>query len=172
MNFRERLEKEHSKSTTTIIVNEICRNPEKMDELMQIFIEGPITTTQRAAWPLGFIAQNKPKLLNSYYPLLIDQLHTKNNHPAVIRNILRAFQFVEIPKKYQGQILNRSFELLNENCQPIAIKAFSMTVIYNLSKKYPDIIPELKASIETLMPNASPGIKNRGSKILKEITKL
>ena len=172
MNFRERLEKEHSKSTTTIIVNQICSNPEKMDELMQIIVDGPITISQRAAWPMSFVVEKHPNLLLNYYDVLIKLLNKNDNHPAITRNILRALQFVEIPKKYQGQILNRSFELLNDNCQPIAIKVFSMTVIYDLSKKYPDIIPELKTSIKLLLPNASPGLKNRGNKILKEINRI
>ena len=59
--------------------------------------------------------------------------------------------------------------MLNSPNEPIAVKAFSMTVIFNLSKKYPDIVPELKASIEYLMPNASAGIKSRSNKILRAI---
>jgi len=44
-----------------------------------------------------------------------------------------------------------------------------MTVIYNLIKKYPDIILGLKASIAALLTNGSMGIKSRGNKILKAI---
>lgn len=172
MSFKERLEKEHSKTTTSAIVNEVCNNPKKMDEFMQTFINGPMRITQRAAWPLGFIAQRNPELLNKYYDLLIKELHNDNNHDAVIRNILRALQYTAIPKKHQGKILNRCFEFLHDSNRPIAIHAFSMTVAYNLSKEYPDIIPELRTSIELLMPNGSAGIKSRGNKILKLISKL
>ena len=172
MKFRELLDKEHTKTTNTAIVNEICSQPKKMDELMQIFIDGPLKITQRAAWPLGFIAQREPKLLTNYYPLLIAQLHQKEVHQAVTRNILRAFQYVTVPEKHQGKLLSRCFDFLTDSNQPIAIKAFSMTVAHNLSKEYPDIVPELKASIENLLPNGSAGIKSRGNKILKEINKL
>jgi hypothetical protein len=172
MNFRERLDKEHSKTTTNTIVNEICNQPKKMDELMQIFIDGPLRITQRAAWPLGFVAQQQPSLLLNYYDLLIDHLYKKDNHQAITRNILRALQFTNIPKKYQGKILTKCFDFLNDSNEPIATKVFSMTVAYNLSKEYPDIVPELKASIENLLPNGSAGIKSRGKKILKEINKL
>lgn len=169
MNFRERLEQGHSKTTTTSIVNEICNSPKKMDELMKCFIDGPVQITQRAAWPISFIAEKEPKLLIKYYDYLIELLNSPNKHDAINRNILRAFQFVEIPKKHQGNVLDVCFKLLNSSDEPIAVKAFSMTVIFNLSKKYPDIIPELRASIVALMPNASSGIKNRGKKILTAI---
>jgi hypothetical protein len=172
MKFRERLDKAHNKTTTTAIVNEIYSQPKKMDELMQIFIDGPLKIRQRAAWPLGLIAQKEPELLTNYYPLLINQLHQKETHQAVTRNILRAFQYVIVPEKHQGKLLNRCFEFLTDSSQPIAVKAFSMTVIYNLSKEYPDIVPELKVSIENLLPNGSAGIKSRGNKILREINRI
>lgn len=171
MSFKERLGQGHSKEITQSIVNEVCTHPKKMDELMQIFVEGPMRITQRAAWPLGFIAQQKPDLLTKYYDILIDELHNANNHDAVKRNILRALQYTKIPPQYQGKILNRCFDFLLDSNQPIAIHAFSMTVAHNLSKEYPDIIPELKSSIELIMPNGSAGIKSRGNKILKQINK-
>ncbi|MCB9360536.1 MAG: hypothetical protein H6587_08120 [Flavobacteriales bacterium] len=169
MNFRTLLENEHSKATTNLIVNEICENPHQMDEFMQTFVAGPIRITQRAAWPLSFIAQKKPPLLVNYFDVFINELHKPNNHNAITRNILRALQFTDIPEKHQGAILNRCFDFLTDVNQPIAIKAFSMTIAYNLSKQYPDIKNELKISIENLIPNGSSGIKSRGNKILKKI---
>ncbi|NQX98192.1 MAG: hypothetical protein HRT73_09980, partial [Flavobacteriales bacterium] len=48
MDFRALLEQGHSKSNTTIIVNEVCVSTQKMEELMQCFIDGPVQITQRA----------------------------------------------------------------------------------------------------------------------------
>ncbi len=169
MDFRKKLELGHSKLFTNEIVEEISLHPEKMKVLMQIFVEGPVQITQRAAWSISVVAEKHPELLIDYYDLFIKLLNQPNKHDAVNRNIVRAFQFVEIPKKYQGKILDVCFKLLKSSVEPIAVKAFCMTVIYNLSKKYPDIIPELKATIEFLLPNRSAGIKSRGNKILKAI---
>jgi hypothetical protein len=166
MDFRKLLAEGHSKATTTIIVEEVSRSSKKMEELMACFIDGPVQITQRAAWPISFIAQRKPELVTKYIPLFIELLNTPNKHNSINRNILRTFQFVTLPEEHEGNVLEVCFKLLNANKEPIAVKAFSMTVIFNLTKKYPDIIPELKASIDTLMPNASAGIKSRGKKIL------
>ena len=62
MLFKQRLENEYCKATIHAMVNEICEEPNKMDELMQVFVEGPLRITQRAAWPLGFIAQKDKKI--------------------------------------------------------------------------------------------------------------
>ena len=172
MNFRSQLEQEHSKENMLIIVDEIINHPEKMDEFMQIFSTASHRIVQCAAWPLSYIAQKQPRLLTNYYGLLMDLLNNPNHHPAVTRNILRALQFATIPKKYEGSILTRCFELLNDVEQTIAIKVFSMTVIFNFSKKYPDIIPELKSSIEALLPYASAGIKSRSRQILTSINQI
>jgi hypothetical protein len=169
MNFRLELEQEHSKELTNKIVEEVLIHPKKMDELMSVFVEGPVQITQRAAWAMSYVAQRHPKLLVNYYDLMIDLLNQQGKHDAINRNIVRALQYANIPEKFQGQILDACFKLLNSSKEPIAVKAFCMTVIYNLSKIYPDIIPELRASIENLLPTASAGLKNRGNKILKAI---
>jgi hypothetical protein len=172
VNIREKLEKAHSQAITQIIVDEICEAPNKMDELMTIFIEGPVQITQRASWPISVVAERHPELLNNYYNLFIELLNKSGKHDAINRNIVRALQFTEIPEEFQGELLDACFKLLKSSKEPIAVRAFCMTVIYNLSKKYPDIIPELRASIEAIIPNASTGLKNRGNKILKSINKI
>jgi len=169
MNYSKELEQGQSKVLTTAIVIEVANSQKKMDELMQCFINGPIKITQRAAWPMSDIAKKHPNLLLKYYPSLIELLNKDEKPDAINRNILRALQFVTLPEEYEGKVLDITFRLLNSTLEPIAVKAFSMSVIYNLTKKYPDIIPELKASIEALLPNGSMGIKSRGSKILKAI---
>ena len=170
MDFRKLLEQGPSKANTTIIVEEVTRSPKKMEDLMACFIKGPVQITQSASWPISFIAQKKPELLTPYYPLFIELLNTPDKHDAINRNILRAFQFVNLPEEHEGTVLDISFKLLNSNHEPIAVRVFSMTVIFNLTKKYPELIPELKAIIEVLLPNASAGIKSRGKKILKSIS--
>jgi len=171
MDFKLALEKEHSKALTEKIVNEVILHPEKMKDLMDVFVKGPVQITQRSAWSISFIAEKQPELLNNYYDLFIDLLQQPNKHDAINRNILRALQFVEIPERHQGSILDACFNLLRDPNEPIAVKAFGMTVIYNLSLIFPEIQNELKLCIEDLLPYASSGLKNRGNKILKLISK-
>tara|TARA_B110000459_G_scaffold203985_1_gene263152 strand:- start:4740 stop:5252 length:513 start_codon:yes stop_codon:yes gene_type:complete len=169
MNYRKELEQGQSKILTTAKVKEVANSQKKMDELMRCFVDGPIRITQRAAWPMSDIAKKHPHLLFKYYPTLLTLLNQKDKPDAINRNILRALQFVTLPEEHEGNILDVSFRLLNSPTEPVAVKAFSMTVIYNLTRKYPDIVPELKASIATLLQNGSMGIKSRGNKILKAI---
>lgn len=126
----------------------------------------------RASWVLSYIACEHPELLKKHWKDFVYILIQKNTASPVIRNVIRFMQEVEIPKKHQGIIINRSFELVNDPQQDIAIRAFALTVIANHLKIYPEIAGELKLSIEELLPYASAGLKNRASKILQKIYEL
>lgn len=169
MDFKTVLEEKHAKETTSLIVDYIGNSPTKFNQLIQVFNKGPKVVTQRAAWPISYIGQEHPKLLIPYYDLFIKLLKQPGKHNAINRNILRALQTADIPEEHQGSLLDVCFHLLNTQEEPIAVKSFSMSIIYNLSKTYPDIIPELKASIENVLPNASSGIKAKAYKILNDI---
>jgi hypothetical protein len=49
----------------------------------------------------------------------------------------------------------------------VAIKAFALTVLQNLSAVYPDIKPELKLIIEERWPHETAAFHSRARKILK-----
>ena len=169
MNFRLKLEEGHSKKITTTIVDHIGDSSLKLAQLIQVFKDGPQLITQRAAWPISYVFESQPHLADDYYELFIELLIQQNKHPAINRNILRGLQYANIPINHQGSMLDICFQLLNSSQEPIAVKIFCMTIIEQLSTVYPEIIPELKTSIKLLLPNASPGIKSRGTKILKSI---
>lgn len=170
MDFAQLLEQEHSKKITSLIVQEVTNNPLKLNELVNLMLGKNKVVAQRASWPFSVIIEKNPSLISRYTPQLIEKLALKNEHPAIKRNILRAFQFCKFPSKYEGKLLDNCFTLMNDIEQPIAIKVFAMTVVYNLSIKYPDIKNELKLSIENLLPYGSAGIKSRGNKILKQLS--
>ena len=54
---------------------------------------------------------------------------------------------------------------------PVAIKAFSLTTLFNLSKFYPEVENELKLIIENNWDNETAAFKSRGKKILQLLQK-
>ncbi|KAA9040986.1 hypothetical protein FW778_02805 [Ginsengibacter hankyongi] len=59
------------------------------------------------------------------------------------------------------------FKYLASPDEAIAIKAFSLTVLANLAKKYPEIIPEIKLIIEEQLPHQSAAFKSRAKAFMK-----
>lgn len=88
-------------------------------------------------------------------------------HGAVIRNVVRLLQHVDIPKRYHGQIMSCCFDFVADIETAPAIKAFSLTILENLSAQYPDIKAELKLVIEERWPYEGAAFRSRAKKILK-----
>jgi len=63
--------------------------------------------------------------------------------------------------------MSRCFEYVAFPETPIAVKAFSLTVLSNLSAAYPEIASELRLIIEDQWEHATPAFRSRAKKILK-----
>ncbi|MBC7861347.1 MAG: hypothetical protein IAF38_00150 [Bacteroidia bacterium] len=168
MNLREQILKEHSKRNTAKITKYVGEDPERFKALMRLFFNDEYRVVQRAAWAVGNIGVDHKYLVKPYLKKMTDYLQ-KPPHDAVKRNVLRIFQFIEIPKNLQGRLVDICFKFLLSKDEPIAIKVFSMTVLANISKKNPDLKNEIKMVIEEMLPFAGPGIRARGKRTLKEL---
>ena len=169
MHLEKLLAEEHSKRQCDRIVRYIGRDKERFAELMRLFFKGEYRITQRAAWPLSYVVRLHPELITPYFKRLLDNLDKDDLHVAVVRNTVRLLQDVDIPAKFHGRVMNRCFEYIETPGTPIAVKAFSLTVLQNLSKKYPDILPELKLIVEEQWEQAPPAFRSRARKILKSV---
>ena len=68
-------------------------------------------------------------------------------------------------------MINTCFKFLESSTEALAVKVFSMTVLSNLAKQYPEIVPEIKIVIEDQLPHQSAGFKSRAKKVLKDLDK-
>lgn len=170
MDIKKALEKGHSKAITDQIISYVGSNQTRFNSLITIFLEGPYRITQRAAWPLSFCVINQPSLIDRHYGSILKMLTKKGIHDAVKRNIMRSLQFVEIPAKHQGKVIEHCFNLMDAK-EPIAVRVFAMTVLANLSKLHPDLKKELKLVIEDQLPYGTAAYLSRSKKILRQLEK-
>jgi hypothetical protein len=165
------LEKELLKKQTLVQCNRIIKyigdKELQFAELMKLFFGGEYRLTQHAAWPMSYCIQKYPILAKPYLKKFIDQLYDSNAHPAAKRNIVRLLQFVEIPKRFHGKLMNICFQFINNPEEAIAVKAFSLSILSNLVKIYPEILPEIKTVIEARWEFETPAFRSRARKILK-----
>ena len=171
MPFIELLINHNTKSTAKFIVEQLVENPDRMVEFMDCFYSDKKMTCQRAAWPLGMIAEEQPQLLLPYLGQLITTLDGPAND-TIVRNILRAFQFVDFPPDDEGRVFDICLDILLDVNRAIAIRVFSMTVCANITFKYPSLVQELIPVIEEHIPHGSAGFRARGAKLLKQLKTL
>ncbi len=171
MDLQQTILAEHSKENTLKIVAYIGDNEKRFAKLMELFLGDDYRTTQRAAWPLGIIGRQHPQLIQSYLSTFVTMLGDKTKPSAVQRNITRILQTAPLPETIHGELMDACFKLVEAIDTPIAIKAFSLTILGRLAKEYPDIKNEIKLLIEANLEHASAGVKNRAEKVLKELGK-
>ena len=85
------------------------------------------------------------------------------------------FSYVIIEKisnSQHGILADHCFNALNSGFSAIAIKAYSMEILYKLALIYPELANELSASINMLQGEGSAGIIARGRMILKKLAEI
>jgi len=171
MNLRNALIAEHSKAQCMRIVNWIGTDQQRFNELLSLFLSDEKLLVQRAAWPLSYAVEACPAFIRAHYGKLIKNMQRPGLPDAVKRNTVRIFQDTDVPERYRGELMNACFCFIESLSEKPAVKAFALTVLFNLSKQYPDIQPELKAIIEDRWEYETAAFRSRGRKILKQLNK-
>jgi hypothetical protein len=171
MNLEQVIRDEHSKAQCNRIVTYIGNDKKRFAALMKLFFTGEYRVTQRAAWPMSNIVRKHPELITPYLAKLISKLSNPSEGDAVLRNIVRLLQSVQIPKKLHGKVMTICFDFIQSNETAIAIKAFSLSILQNLSKQYPEIIPEVKTIIEERWELETAAFRSRAKNFLRESLK-
>jgi hypothetical protein len=169
MNLKQFLPERYSKEDFKEIIDWINGSHEHFAELMEIFFDGNTRKNQYAASVMIHCIDEWDYLLNPYLEKLILNLQNDGLHDAIKRNSVRVLQDVEIPEKLHGSMVDICFKYLQNPSEAIAIKVFSMTIIHNLTKDYPELIEELKFILEEQMPFQSAGFRSRAGKILRSL---
>ena len=167
MNLEDILINEHSKTTCDKIVHWVGNNQLRFDQLFSLFIGNDPLLAQRASWPLGYAAVANPRLIDKHFKELLENVKKKGVHNAIKRNTVRILQDISIPEDFQGDVMNLCFDYLMSPEEKPAIKAFSLTVLQNLSVQYPEILPELRTIIQDRWDFESKAFQSRARKILR-----
>lgn len=166
MNLRKTILQEHSKTQTSKIVKWVGDSQQRFDELVNLFLNDEYRVVQRAAWPMSYIVIAHPVLIKKHLKRIIDNLSKPSNPDAVKRNTLRLMQHINIPRSLHGRVMELCFGYISSHTEKAAIKAFSLTVLENLSKEYPEIKSEIKVIIEDRWDVETPAFKVRARRFL------
>ena len=171
MKIREELLKEHSKGNTHKIAKWIGDDVSRFGELMHLFLSDELVLAQRASWVVSECAEMNPQLITPWLEQMIKHLDDPV-HDAVRRNTVRILQNIHIPEDLIGLAATHCFNLLISPKEPVAVKAYCMTILLNITKREPGLKNELQIVILELMENGSPAIIARGKKTMAELERI
>jgi hypothetical protein len=148
----------------------VMEKPQLLDPIVDVMLSGESPFAQRAARVFAICCEADPMFFKPYRSVIINRLNGLRNE-GVLRNVLKIVADfpVYLTKKDKSALINLCFEYLTGPLFAISIKAHAMQILYNLSREYPGIGPELYAVIDEQMSEASAGIKSRAKKILRKM---
>ncbi len=123
----------HSKLTTTKVIQWIDYNPAKFNLLMNYVLGPDVVLAQRAAWAMSYIVIEQPKLIAPYLNKLL-VLVKAPVHPAIKRNTFRFLKEIEIPTKSLTPALDACFNAVNNPKEPIAVICFAFNTLIKIAK--------------------------------------
>lgn len=153
------------------VAESAIENEQILDKLLEYSFSDDKKLAFRASWTLSKVIDRHPDLVEGSLSRMIEALDKLENE-SVQRSFLRIISmsdFSKITGKHHGILADHCFKMLRSGTSAIAIKAYSMEVIYKLALIYPELANELSATIRMLESERSAGILARGHIILKKL---
>ena len=172
MDIKTAIEEEHSKRQAVRIANYIGTDATRMQELVNLVLANSPKVSQRGAYALSYCGESEPEAVWPHLTALIRHLETPAIHDGVKRCILKVVEKAPLTEEQQGLAANYCFEYATNPQEAIAVRAFSMTVLFNIGLEQPELLPELKLVVEEMMVHGGPAIQSRGQRILKAMHKM
>ena len=146
-------------------------NVEILKKLLEYSFSDDKKLAFRASWTLSKVFDRYPEMLNPDLERMIETLDSLENE-SVQRSFLRMISHGDLDKisiRHHGILADHCFKMLKSGFSAIAVKAYSMEIIYKLALIYPELANELSATIQMLQGEGSAGILARGHLILKKL---
>jgi 8-oxo-dGTP diphosphatase len=128
----------------------------------------------RSSWILTKVCDQLPEIIYPFIPKLVEDL-TKIDNESILRSFLRIISLSDLGKldiKQHGLLTDFCFGNLNSGFTAVAVKVYSMEILYTLTLTYPELANELSTSIRILMEDGSGAIIARGRMILKKLAEM
>ncbi|MBN1597101.1 MAG: hypothetical protein JW894_02310 [Bacteroidales bacterium] len=161
---------ESSKKLSDIMISDIGDDPERFLEMYRLAVRDEYPLSMRAGGIIAKIANKHVCTVQKLIPEIIEIL------PSIkVEGVKRGFlkMLIELPleidEDLSGQLADLAFEWISDSKQAIAIRAYSMDIIYNFSLKYHEIVPEFIAVLDEVGRNGSAGLKQRCRKMIDQL---
>lgn len=168
MDLPARLQHRFDRETMMQIVDYVTDNIDRFKELINLLLTGSKKVSEGSSWPLSYCVERCPDWIYPHIGKVLRFMEESDPTAGTRRNVMRALQFVVIPKRFHARTIDLAFRLLKSSAEPVAVKVFSMTVLAQLAEEYPDLKRELMLVIEEQLPHSSAGFRSRARKILAQ----
>jgi hypothetical protein len=155
-----------------LAIQVIENNPGSFKDVLDLCFLEKYPLSMRAARTIQLYCEKYPEAIDPYLEEAIEQT-LRSQIAGVRHNFLKIFaMFTDVDKLNDpGPLLNTCFQWLSDASLTPAVRIHSMGVIYKLGLKEPGLLHELKATLELILEEAEPSLKNCGEKMMRKISR-
>lgn len=152
------------------LVERCASEPKIHEHIVDLAISDRIPLNQKTAWLMSHISSKNPDIITQNSEKILEKVRGIKPDGA-IRDILRAYTFVDPKKVDQGKLLDISFEFLAEGNRALAVKYNSARNAINIVKNYPELRDELESILEIQHEIDPKGFGKHAKRMIKELRK-
>ena len=123
----------------------------------------------RFLWFLSEIGLTNQEKLLSELPILFKEY--ENLHPRYKTSFASFWYLVGVPQENEGKAIDLLFHWLLSNQTNVTTKSRSLSVLFKLTQKYPELKNELVFSLKDQMHKCTKSFEKKANKILIEMSK-
>lgn len=141
------------------IVNWALNHHDNIDTIFRLVKSPDTRTATNALWVLTHVQKQSKAHLQSKQNELIDMLLTERHtgKKRMLLQILREQTYDRVT--IRPDFLDFCLSKINAECEPYAIRAFSIYCAFKMCRPYPELIFELEQHLDMLsLQNPSPGL--------------
>lgn len=168
--FVKILEMGSERAVADIAVMALEDHPESFPEMLALCFLEKYPLSMRASRVVQLYCEKNPASLYPYLEETIDRV-LLSKIDGVKRNFVKVFaEFIDLERLQDpGKLLNACFEWLQDPGQKPALRIHAMALIFKLAGKEPELLHELKITLELIDEQSEISIRTCAGKMLKRI---
>lgn len=156
------------------VANSAIENPAIFRKLLDYSFLEDKKLAFRSSWTLTKVCDRYQDLIYPHLERIVEGLEKVDNE-STQRSFLRMISLSDMNRltsKQHGMLADYCFNALRSGFSAIAIKAYSMEILYNLAVIYPELVNEISTTINLLQEEGSAGIVAKGRMVLKRLAEI
>ncbi len=169
--FRDLIRRIRSSGEAEWIAASAAEDPVTLARLVEYSNNDDNKLAFHASWIISKLFDKHPDLLYPHFERIIAGIgitSSESSRRSFLR-ILSLSDFNKISRKHHGVLADYCLNALNSASSAIAVKAYSMEIIYKLALIYHELSNELAASVNMLNIDSPAGLLARGRIIMKKL---
>lgn len=162
-----------SRSLADYVTATVGNDPQLFTRLYDLSMQQKRQVSMRAARVMDFACERHPELIRPFLKKIIRDLPGLKDDSVkrIFMHILIRHSWVE-EERLMGRMVDTLFRWLQDEAQPIAIKAYAMVILENITLLHPDLKNELALVIEEALPYwTSAGLQVQGKRTIRNLRK-